>query len=75
MHVLFDDLTTNEATREPRWRHYGDPPRLVKGEEWGHFEFGSTLVLIAAPGAIELELRPPGAPLRLGKRIGGLRRR
>ena len=72
VHVTFDALTTNDGTREPRWRHYGDPPRLGKGEEWGRFEFGSTLVLAAASGALELEPRPAGSPLRLGERIGRL---
>jgi phosphatidylserine decarboxylase len=75
VHVTFDALTTNDGTREPRWREYGDPPRLAKGAEWGRFEFGSTLVLAAAPGALELEPRPPGSPVRLGERIGTLHRR
>ena len=43
---------------------------LKKGEEWGHFEFGSTLVVVAAPGCLALESRPPGTPLRLGEEIG-----
>ena len=70
VHVTFDTLTTNTRDRAPRWRHYDTPPLLVKGGEWGRFEFGSTLVLAAAPGALELAPRPPGSPLRLGERIG-----
>ena len=70
VHVTFDTLTTNTRDRAPRWRHYDPPPRLVKGGEWGRFEFGSTLVLAAAPGALELAPRPPGSRLRLGERIG-----
>ena len=70
VHVTFDTLTTNTRDRAPRWRHYDPPPRLVKGGEWGRFEFGSTLVLAAAPGALELAPQPPGSPLRLGTRIG-----
>ena len=70
VHVTFDTLTTNTRDRAPRWRHYDTPPRLVKGGEWGRFEFGSTLVLAAAPGALELAPRPPGSRLRLGERIG-----
>ena len=72
VHVAFDALTTNTGDRAPRWRHYATPPRLVKGAEWGRFEFGSTIVLAAAPGALELEPQPAGSPLRLGERIGTL---
>ena len=73
VHVDFDaSLTTNTGDRAPHWRHYADRPRLAKGAEWGRFEFGSTLVLAAAPGALELEPQPAGSPLRLGERIGTL---
>jgi phosphatidylserine decarboxylase len=72
VHVDFDTLTTNTRDRAPRWRHYDPPPRLAKGREWGRFEFGSTLVLAAAPAALELAPQPPGTPLRLGTRIGTL---
>ncbi len=70
VHVTFDTLTTNTRDRAPRWRHYDPLPRLVKGGEWGRFEFGSTLVLAAAPGALELAPQPPGSRVRLGERIG-----
>jgi phosphatidylserine decarboxylase len=72
VHVAFDTLTTNTGDRAPRWRHYANPPRLVKGAEWGRFEFGSTIVLAAAAGALELEPQLAGSPLRLGARIGTL---
>jgi phosphatidylserine decarboxylase len=72
VHVTFDTLTTNTGDRTPRWRSYPRPPRLVKGAEWGRFEFGSTLVLAAAPGALELAPQPPGTRLRLGTRIGSV---
>jgi phosphatidylserine decarboxylase len=72
VHVTFDTLTTNTRDRTPRWRHYQSPPRLVKGAEWGRFEFGSTLVLAAAPGSLVLAPEQPGARLRLGERIGTL---
>jgi hypothetical protein len=42
------------------------------GEEWGRFEFGSTIVLVAAPGLLTLDVQPPGTPVRLGARIGTL---
>jgi len=73
--VAFDDLTTNVPAGRPVTRTYGDhPPRFAKGEEWGRFEFGSTIVMIAAPGLLELDVRPPGTALRLGQRIGRLLR-
>ena len=73
VHVNFDDtLTTNTGDRTPRWRAYRTPPRLAKGAEWGRFEFGSTLVMAAAPRALELAPEPPGTLLRLGARIGTL---
>jgi len=70
--LRFDALSTNEGGGQAVWREYPDPPRFAKGEEWGHFEFGSTLVLAAAPGALAIEAAPAGAPLRLGERIGSL---
>ncbi len=75
----FDDLTTNEPGARFAERAYGDapnPPRpvLAKGGEWGRFEFGSTLVVLVAPDAGHLESEPEGSTLRLGRRIGSLRR-
>jgi phosphatidylserine decarboxylase len=76
VHVGFDDtLTTNARERTPRWRSYDPPRRLVKGLEWGRFEFGSTLVLAAAPGSLEITPQPPGTALRLGTRIGTIGQR
>jgi len=71
--VTFDDLTTNAGGRTPLTRTYADPaPQFAKGEEWGRFEFGSTVVMLATPGRIALDTQGPGAPLRLGCRIGRL---
>lgn len=71
--VTFDDLSTNVPRGRLLTRTYRDPyPRFAKGEEWGRFEFGSTIVMLAAPGAITLDMRPPGTPLRLGGRIGSV---
>jgi phosphatidylserine decarboxylase len=72
--VTFDDLTTNRSGAAPETRTYGDGIPLAKGEEWGRFEFGSTIVLVAAPGLLTLAMQPPGTPLRLGERIGTLTR-
>ncbi len=72
--VEFDDLTTNLAGAARVDRRYGDSgARYGTGDEWGRFEFGSTLVLLLPPGSANLEIEPPGTPLRLGTRIGSLR--
>jgi phosphatidylserine decarboxylase len=71
--LTFDDLTTNLPGAAPARRDYPPPGHaLAKGEEWGRFEFGSTIVLVAAAGTMRLVPEPPGSPLRLGRRIGSL---
>ena len=72
--VTFDDLTTNVAGGRQVTRTYAECPRFAKGEEWGRFEFGSTIVMIAGPGRMELYAQPPGTRVRLGERIGRLLR-
>lgn len=70
--VTFDDLTTNvRGGRQPA-RTYEAAPRFAKGDEWGRFEFGSTIVMVAAPGLMELEAQPLGTRVLLGQRIGRL---
>jgi phosphatidylserine decarboxylase len=68
--VAFDELSTGSGLDRVERRYGAEAPHLAKGEEWGRFEFGSTLVLVAAPGAFELEIAAPGTRLRLGTRIG-----
>ena len=68
--VRFDAIETNLAGAGVIRRSYPGGIALAKAEEWGRFEFGSTLVLLAERGKIELDARPPGAPVRLGERIG-----
>ncbi len=72
--LTFDDLTTNCGGTASETHAYGDGIALAKGEEWGRFEFGSTIVLVAAPGVLTLDVQPPGTPVRLGRRIGTLLR-
>lgn len=72
--VNFDDLTTNAGGKVAVERDYGGAgPALARGEEWGRFEFGSTIVLVAAASLMELDVREPGTELVLGRRIGRLR--
>jgi len=73
--LTFDDLTTNLTTVDaPRRRCYEPGFEIDKGGEWGRFEFGSTIVLLAPPGLADLEAVEAGSPVRLGERIGTLRR-
>lgn len=68
--VTYDDLETNLPGVGPKRRTYDPPPAFERGEEWGRFEFGSTLVLVAAPGLLELDVEAAGTPVRLGQAIG-----
>jgi phosphatidylserine decarboxylase len=73
--VNFDSLSSNLPGAAVQERIYAEEaPRLMKGEEWGRFEFGSTLVVIAAPGVVELERHESGTSVRMGARIGALQR-
>ena len=73
--VTFDSLASNLPRAAMEERIYGEEaPRLAKGEEWGRFEFGSTLVVVAGPGIVELERQEPGTSVRVGTRIGALQR-
>jgi len=69
--LTFDELRTNVSGARPLSRDYGDTgPRFARGEEWGHFAFGSTIVLLTPPGRFEIDHRPSGTPLQLGEAIG-----
>jgi phosphatidylserine decarboxylase len=72
--LAFDEaLTTQVARREATEHRYAEAePRLARGDEWGRFEFGSTLVLLLAPGTARFEPAEPGTPVRMGRRIGRL---
>ena len=72
--TVFDpSLTTNLPGTGRSERRYAPAPSFAKGEELGRFEFGSTLVLATSPELGRLQARRPGAPVRLGTRIGSLR--
>lgn len=72
--IAFDDLQTNSGVRHMVDRDYSDAPhQMEKGKEWGRFEFGSTIVMLAASGFVSLDERSPGEEVVLGKRIGTMR--
>jgi phosphatidylserine decarboxylase len=69
--VDFDALTTNVAGAEACERLYGeDEVPLSRGQQWGRFEFGSTLVLVGSAGSVELWPGAVAEPVRLGQSIG-----
>ena len=72
VHLTFDDLTTNRRAATAEVRTYETGHHFDKGEQWGRFEFGSTIVMVATPGLVELDCAPPRTPLRMGTRIGSL---
>ena len=72
--LSFDELRTNQVDASAYHRAFGErAPYFERGQEWGHFEFGSTIVMLTPPEVMTLELRPPGTKLRLGEAIGRLR--
>ncbi|MAJ60714.1 MAG: phosphatidylserine decarboxylase [bacterium TMED88] len=71
--LAFDDLTSRLREAEPTTHAYPEAIPLRRGEEWGRFEFGSTIVMIVGPGQASLAEKPPGTPLRLGEAIGRIR--
>jgi phosphatidylserine decarboxylase len=66
------DPTIATGGRGSQREHRYEGVSLAKGEEWGRFEFGSTLVLVAAPEALSIDAAPPGSRMHLGTRIGTL---
>ena len=72
--LRFDDLRTNSRPRRLEHRDLGEAaPTFARGEEWGHFEFGSTIVMLLPADGYELDVQPLGRPLRLGEVIGRMR--
>lgn len=68
--LVFDDLHTNARRREVQRRTY-DPPLSVRaGDPLGHFEFGSTVILVVSRDGGEIEPLSAGQVLRMGQRIG-----
>jgi phosphatidylserine decarboxylase len=70
--LVFDDLHTNARRREVQQRQYATPIPMAAGDQLGHFEFGSTVVLVCSPECGMIEPLPLGAAVRLGQRIGAL---
>jgi phosphatidylserine decarboxylase len=70
--VAFDDLHTNARRREVQRRTY-DPPLPVRaGGPLGHFEFGSTVILVCSKDAGRIDPLVEGETVRMGRRLGGV---
>jgi phosphatidylserine decarboxylase len=68
--VAFDDLHTNARRRELQRRTY-DPPIAVRaGDPLGHFEFGSTVILVCSRESGALDRLDVGGMVRMGQRLG-----
>ena len=69
--VSFDEMSTNVRDASAETRLLGlRAPHFARGAEWGHFEFGSTIVMLLPKAGYALDLKPLGAPLRQGEAIG-----
>jgi len=70
--VVFDDLHTNARRREVQRRTY-DPPLPVRaGGPLGHFEFGSTVIIVCSPDSGELAPLAEWQTVRVGQQVGRL---
>lgn len=70
--LVFDDLHTNARRREVQRRPYAPPVAFAAGDQLGHFEFGSTVVLVCSADAGVIEPLTLGAAVVMGQRIGAL---
>jgi phosphatidylserine decarboxylase len=70
--VAFDDLHTNARRREVQRRSYEPPISVLAGGPLGHFEFGSTVILVCSRDACAIDTLTEGQPVRMGQRIGRL---
>ena len=72
--VAFDDLHTNARRRDVQRRRYDPPIPVHAGGPLGHFEFGSTVILVSSRYAGALDPLEVGETVRMGQRIGSLSR-
>ncbi len=68
--VAFDDLHTNARRRVVDRRRYDPPKPLRAGEQLGHFEFGSTVIVVCSRFAGAIDPLVVGDTVRVGQRMG-----
>jgi len=76
MTLRFDPrIHTNARAESPTFYRYDDKPVILeKGEELGMFKMGSTVLVFAEPGLLEVETAR-GRKVRFGERVGRLTER
>lgn len=70
--VVFDDLHTNARRRMVQDRCYSPAIPVQAGGPLGHFEFGSTVILICSSACGMIEPLALGATVQMGQRLGPL---
>lgn len=70
--LAFDDLHTNARRREVQRKTYSPPLPVRAGDPLGHFEFGSTVIVVCSRESGELGPLTVGQMVRMGERIGRL---
>jgi len=72
--ATYDDVVTNDGRTGPTRRvRYDRPIDVVKGDELGVFEMGSTVILLFQKGRVQLlPGHEPGAVVRFGKPLARL---
>jgi phosphatidylserine decarboxylase len=72
--VAFDDLHTNARRRDVQRRRYDPPIPVRAGGPLGHFEFGSTVIVVCSRFAGAIDHLEAGETVRMGQRLGQLSR-
>ena len=68
--LVFDDLHTNARRGRPDRRTYAPPLPVRAGAPLGHFEFGSTVIVVCSPESGAVDPLAVGQTVRVGERIG-----
>jgi phosphatidylserine decarboxylase len=68
--VAFDDLHTNARRRELQRRAYDPAIPVQAGGPLGHFEFGSTVIVVCSKEAGTIDPLAEGQTVRMGQRLG-----
>lgn len=70
--VVFDDLHTNARRRVVQDRRYSPAIPAHAGGPLGHFEFGSTVILVCSPECGTIDPLAHGETVQMGQRLGPL---
>jgi phosphatidylserine decarboxylase len=60
------------STGGVRRKRFADPPRVIRGDELGVFNLGSTTIAVFEPGHVVLEELAVGSTVRMGSAVGRL---